>query len=291
MKTYLIPVDFSDTMQVTLDYAIYLTKDQPCSLFLFHIYPDQLMIPDSSFPTGVDTDAFLSTEYINELRKQAEKNMEEAVKDLEKTIRERGLRHIEVESQISGGDPEWEINDICEKLQPQLIIMGSRGEGKKGFLEGSMAEKIMIRAQRPVIAVPEETEEIGLKNLMYATSFESRDLASIISIHDVLEHLDIKIHIVHFRLKQKDDLSALRMDQLKQSLQDVLPDYHFTYHLIDGGEKDDALHGFIKDYHIDMISFIAHKTNIFKNLFSNKITKKDFFKLELPMLALPDAER
>ena len=289
MKTYLIPVDFSDSMQVTLDYMLFIAGDQPTIFYLFHIYPDQLMIPDSSFPTGVDTDAFLSTEYIHELRKQAEKNMEDTVKNLENQIKQMGARHVKIESQVSGGDPEWEVSDICQRLEPGLVIMGTRGEGKKGFLEGSMAEKIMIRAGRPVIAVPDSTQRFHLKNVMYATSFEERDIRSLLTIYDLLKHHDIKLHVVHFRLSERDDEAAQRMDYLKQSLSEVFPEHQFSFHLIDGGEKSDALQGFVENYQIDLISFIAHKSNIFRNLFSNKIHKKDFFKLELPMLAMPGA--
>ena len=40
---------------------------------------------------------------------------------------------------LQGGDPRWEITETCKELEPDLVIMGTRGMGKKGFLEGSMA--------------------------------------------------------------------------------------------------------------------------------------------------------
>ena len=288
MKTYLIPVDFSDSMNVILDYALFLADDQPTTLFLFHIFPDQLMVPDSSFPTGVDTDAFLSAEYIQELRKQAESNMKDTVQDLKKTIEKKGLKHIHIKSQVSGGDPEWEISEVCHTLEPRLVIMGTRGEGNKGFLEGSMAEKIMVKSHRPVLAVPETTGKIRLKQVMYATSFESGDVESILWINDFLKDHKASIHIAHFRLKSKDEEAALRMDYLKESLDKVKDGHKFQFHLIDSEAKEDSLQTFVRDNEIDLISYIAHKKNIFKNLFSNKIHKKDFFRLELPMLAMPD---
>jgi hypothetical protein len=76
------------------------------------------------------------------------------------------------------------------------------------------------------------------------------------------------------------------MEELKNALTKEFPTKKIIFHLFDAEDKSDSLKAFIEQNEIDLISFIAHKNSIFKNLFSNKIHKKDFFKLELPMLAL-----
>lgn len=286
MNTILIPVDFSEGTEVALKYAIQIAGKQKTTLYLFHIYPDQLMIPDSSFPTGIDSDAFLNTEFVQELKKQADVNMASLIEEVKKLTNNSKHQNIKIESFVTGGDPEWEINEICVKLKPSLIVMGTRGEGNKGFLEGSMAEKIMVRACKPVLAVPQTTELFKLKNVMYATTFSEQDFQNIKLIFELLTHLDVKIHIVHFNLKESKNDGAAMMDALNHSLANIYKEEDFECHLIDGNEKSDVLETFTRQNNIDLISFIAHKKNIFKNLFSNKIHKKDFFKLELPMLAI-----
>jgi nucleotide-binding universal stress UspA family protein len=290
MKRLLIPIDFSDTTEASLKYAVSVTGNADVIYHLFHIYPDQLMIPDSSFPTGIDSDAFLSAEFIHELRGQAEKNMEEIVEQMKSMLKEKGYNHPKIESLVTGGDPEWEINEICEKLDPELVIMGTRGEGNKGFLEGSMAEKIMVRSGKPVLAVPQTKKEVNIKQVMYATNFSEHDFVNIALIFDLLRNQQIRVHCVHFNLKENKSESEAMMDTLQHALENIHEAQEFQCHLIDGEEKSDILEQFISEHNIDMITFIAHKTNIFQNLFSKKIHKKDFFKLELPMLALPDRE-
>lgn len=286
MNTILIPVDFSEGIQLAINYAIQLAGNQKTTLYLFHIYPDQLMIPDSSFPTGIDSDTFLNTEFIQELRKQAEVNMKGLVEEIKKLTDSSKHQNIKIESFVTGGDAEWEIKEICVKLEPSLIVMGTKGDGNKGFLEGSMAEKIMARAGRPVLAIPQTTSEFRLKNVMYATNFSEQDFQNLSLIFELLTHLDVRIHIVHFNLKDSKNNGAALMDALYHSLANIYKKEDFECHLIDGNEKSDVLEAFTEQYNIDLISFIAHKNNIFKNLFSNKIHKKDFFKLELPMLAI-----
>jgi hypothetical protein len=43
---------------------------------------------------------------------------------------------------------------------------------------------------------------------------------------------------------------------------------------------------FIDEKEITMIAFIPHKRSFFRNLFTNKITKKDLLQLNMPLLAV-----
>lgn len=286
MKRFLLPVDFSEGTMVNCKFAFYLAGSEKTEIHLFHIFPDQLMVPDSSFPAGIDSDTFLNAEFINELREQAEKNILDLSKQVKELIKKQGIENISVKHMVSAGDPEWEIQDICEKIKPELIIMGTRGEGKKGFLEGSMAEKLMSKAPVPVIAVPDSISKVRMKNVMYATNFSKRDFHQINHMINILKPMKHEFSIVHFLLSGKNDESQEEMDELKNALINKNPHEKFHFYILDAMSKEEVLREFTTKHKIDMIAFIAHKTNIFKNLFSNQIRKKDFFKLELPMLAL-----
>jgi hypothetical protein len=76
------------------------------------------------------------------------------------------------------------------------------------------------------------------------------------------------------------------MDSLRNNLRIEFPNRNISFHAVDSGKKSEVLKEFTDEYEINVIAFIAHKANIFKNLFSSQIHKKDFFKLALPMLAL-----
>jgi len=288
MKKFLLPVDYSEGSFVNCKLAFHLAGDEKTEIYLFHIYPDQLMVPDSSFPTGIDSDQFLNAEFINEMREQAEKNMLELVQEVKNFLEKEKITNIQVKHMVTGGDPEWEIKDICERIKPNLIIMGTRGEGKKGFLEGSMAEKIMSKAPVPVIAVPESIKEVRLKNIMYSTNFYKNDFHQINYLVQLLKPMKNEFFIVHFLFDDKKEKMQNAMDELKNALKNKNPDETFHFFIVQADNKKEVLQEFTTKHHIQMIAFIVHKTNVFKNLFSNELRKKDFFKLELPMLALRD---
>jgi nucleotide-binding universal stress UspA family protein len=286
MKRFLVPIDFSDNSMPVCNYAIQLAGNEKIELNLFHIFPDQIMVPDSSFPAGIDTDAFMNAEFIDSLREQSEARMKKFRKELQNKLDEKKIENIKLKSMVTGGDPEWGINAICEEIKPFMIIMGTRGEGKKGFLEGSMAEKIMAKEDIPVLAVPVSHSKFHLKSVLYATDFSQVDVLKIEKLFSILSHFKIVVHAVHFQLSGKSEHGEEKMDKLKSLFKSEFKDRSVQFHLITSESKLDSLEEFTKKHAIDLIAFISHKSNFFKSLFSNKIRKKDFFKLELPMLAM-----
>jgi nucleotide-binding universal stress UspA family protein len=286
MKTILIPVDFSEGSLNSCKYAIRLAGQEECTFHLFHIYNDQVMIPDSSFPSGLDTDVFFNSDVILGMKEQAEKNMHDLIESVEQIIKSKNINHIKLEYSLAGGDPQWEITETCEDLHPDLLIMGTRGQGKKGFLEGSMAEKIMGKAQIPVIAVPEDYQEFHFKNLLYPTNFNKLDIDTLQRVFHLFKHLPFVIHVCHFLLDGENNQANVLMDELKKAFEKERLEGKIKFSMIASEKKDEVLETFVHFNKIDLIAFLSEKKHLIKDLFKQELHKKDFFRLELPMLAM-----
>jgi len=286
MKTILIPVDFSDGSLHSCKYAMRLSGNQKVKFHLFHIYNDQVMIPDSGLPEAMDSDVFFNSDIVLALKEQAENQMTELEKQVKKLIRDSG-QNIPVTSSLQGGDPRWEITEICEELQPEMVIMGTRGQGKKSFLEGSMATKIMSKAPVPVLAVPETYSGFQLGNILYPTHFNKLDIYALQQTFDLLGHLNFKIHVCHFHLEKKDEEANILMEELEKAFEKEKTAGKILFYLKEADDKETALKDFAQQHNIDMIAFMPEKRHPLKYLFSSHhLRKKDFFKLELPILAM-----
>lgn len=287
MQTILIPVDFSDHSVSTYKFAVKVvgTKAET-RLYLLHSYNDQLLIPDSGLNSGFDNDVFMNMQLIEEFKQLAENNMKKLKHEVEDYLKEKKISNIKIDTLVTGGDPGWEIADVCKDVQPDFIVMGSRGAGKKGILEGSMSKKIMNKAVIPVIAVPSGSFEHDDLRIMYACNNHEKDYIKIKLIYKLFENLPFKIFGVHFHFEGSSHDDVNQLNDLKEafSAERITKQIHFS--LVDTNDKDDALEAFVTHNNINAIAFIAHKSNIFKSLFRHKITKKDFFKLGLPMIAL-----
>lgn len=287
MNNILIPVDFSDHTTSTYKFAIAITgKNKETQLTILHSYNDQLLIPDSSLNTGFDNSAYANIEIIKELQQLAENNMKKLNSDIERYLDENKLSGISISTIVTSGDPEWEITKICDKIKPDFIVMGTQGVGKKGILEGSMAKKIMNKAIVPVIAVPEGNYNTNNLRIMYASNSSKKDITNIHYLLNLFENLPTSIFAVHFQLERDNYNDINRIDELKEAFtrERIMKQVHFS--LIDANNKEDALEAFVEHNDINIVAFIAHKSNILSWLFKSKITKHDFFKLRLPMVAL-----
>jgi len=220
MKTILIPVDFSEGSLHSCKYAMKLTGNQKVTFHLFHIYNDQVMVPDSGLPEAMDTDVFFNSDIVLALKKQAEQQLAEMEQQVKKLIKASG-QDISITTSLQGGDPRWEITETCKEMEPDLVIMGTRGMGKKGFLEGSMAAKIMTKAAVPVLAVPENYFDFHLKNIMYPTHFNKLDIHILQQLFKLLNHLDTKIHVCHFQLDKKNQEAGILMEELEKAKNQV----------------------------------------------------------------------
>ncbi len=286
MLRILIPVDFSDYTKNVCKYAVNLINTDNTELHLFHILPDGVMVPDSSFPAGIDSDAFLNAEYLEQLRSVADKNMTELLNFTNTLAQNSGFKNTTVSSGIISGDAEWEILNICDKFTPKVLVMGTKGLGNKGFMQGSMARNIMKKVHIPVIAVPETCKCSKPGNIMYTTNFSEMDYMKIRLLFTLFRNLDIKIFVTHFDINKNDNNLNKKIDDLREAFQEERSKGKIFFNVIESNDKDISLRTFCEEYEIDLISFISYKSTIFHNLFSNEIHKKDFFKLSLPMLAL-----
>ena len=287
MKIVLIPVDFSESSINSCKYAFDFLGKEEALIHLFHIYNDQVLIPDYSFAgNGIETDTFFNTDIIQALKQQAEREMEALKLELKKVIEKKKL-HIELKHTILGGDPRWEIAETIEELQPDIVIMGTEGKGGKGFLQGRMAEKIMNKSTVPVLAVPEDFNVFLIKNVLYTTSFNPLDVEALKLLFKILENHRIVVQVCHF-LKEKEQEDATQMmGKLEKEFKREMKEGKISFHLVETEEEKEALTIFSKDQQTNLVSFLPGKKHLIKDLFTvHKLRKKDLFSLELPLLAI-----
>lgn len=286
MLKILIPVDFSDNTKNVCKYAVNLINTEDTDIHIFHILPDGVMVPDSSFPAGIDSDAFLNSEYLEIMRQTANENMSKLLDFVKLLLKNSNFPNVNISSSILSGDAEWEIMNICESFNPTFVVMGTQGHGNKSLLQGSMAKKIMKKVKFPVIAVPENSKISIPKNILYATNFSELDYEKIILIFTLFHNLDITIYVTHFNIESDYSTAQKKMESLKQAFKKKRSDGKIHFNIIDSKNKSISLNTFCDQYDIDTISFISYKSNIFHYLFNNEIHKKDLFMLDMPMLAL-----
>jgi nucleotide-binding universal stress UspA family protein len=286
----ILSTDFSEENKMLFPYAIDLMKVTGGEILLFHAYMDQILMGDSSFPGGLDSDTFFNRELLNEMEKQATVFMEEKRRLLETSIAEQGINSISISTCLKGGDPEQELMHLTEAIAPDMILMGTRGKGRKGFLEGSMAKSIMAKVSVPVLAIPEGYQWAPSNQVMYATNFGHFEVSTIKQLFALLHQYQPVVHVVHFLDENADNKAGLLMEELRMSFSSEESKQMIRFQLIRTSSAREAMKVFCEENHISLAAFIAHKRSWIDYLFKDKVGKDDFFNLGIPMLTfkLPD---
>lgn len=134
MKKILVGFDGSEGSEQALNRAMMLL-DEYGELILLAVVPGPA---DKSF---VDPSAY------NKLRMKAQNLINQAITDL-------GEQGFDIKGMIEEGDAAAKIIDVANRLNVDLIVLGSKGKSELGhYLIGSVANKVVQYAAKPVMVV------------------------------------------------------------------------------------------------------------------------------------------
>ena len=139
-KSILCPLDFGDSSDRALRFAVSLAQESPARLLLLHVL-------EGSAEGGVrDLSHWTVPEYQVLLRKEAKER-------LHATLGPEERERCTVEEVIASGKPYVEILRLAEKRACDLIVMGTHSGALAATLFGSTAQHVVRAAVCPVITV------------------------------------------------------------------------------------------------------------------------------------------
>ena len=150
-KRILCPTDFSEPALEALKAASELAQHFAASLLVVNIVPP---IPVPTRPIAGATlaepelsPAFDVTSYLMELTNSAKE-------ELENLLKEHVPQGILAQVAVSSGQPDLEIIKIAKEERADLIVIATHGQrGWRRFLFGSVAEKVVRLAEKPVLVI------------------------------------------------------------------------------------------------------------------------------------------
>ncbi len=290
MKKILVPVDFSEHTGVTCRYAIEFARAYSAEIRLFHTYFDQIMLPDTRFPDTLD----MSTIYNEELMKEVLRQAADRMKKLESTVREEldreGLRHIPLSSVLTGGELEHELRGICHDYRPDLVVMGTTGMGMNVNVWGKVSTFIIQHARVPVLTVPPLNSFKGFGNLMFAADLTFGNAGCLTGLLDLLAPFRVPVRVAHFTHPEGTGDARKRLDELRNVFVTEEAEGRVLFDLVEvTGDNQTAINHYVGSNGIRMIAFLPHRHGPLYSFFTRKITKKNFFATQIPLLSLPSA--
>jgi len=134
MKKILVGFDGSEGSEQALNRAMMLLDEYGELIIL-------AVIPTPSDKTFVDENMYRN------LKMKAKNLVDDVISDI-------GQHEFDVLGMVEEGDPAAIIIDVANKLNVEIIVLGSKGTSELGhYLIGSVANKVVQYAAKPVMVV------------------------------------------------------------------------------------------------------------------------------------------
>src|SRR5665647_176553 len=123
MKNILVPIDFSDASFNAVSYAAFLANAFNASLTLVHAYTSS-----SAFEERPDAGTYDSSEELESANALFLKKKIEGITS-KFTVKSNSI--------VMKGNPVNVINEVADKINPDIIVMGTKGKGESNTVFGS----------------------------------------------------------------------------------------------------------------------------------------------------------
>lgn len=164
MKKIIVPIDFSEQSEYALKVAADLAKKHGSEILALHMLELNQAMFNSSEGFHPEQTVFLL--------KLAEKRFKEF-------LNKAYLKGVSITPIIKHFKVFSELNEVAQKHEVELIVMGSHGsDGLKELLVGSNAEKVVRNADVPVLIVKNEIENFKVDRFVFASDFKDESLTA-----------------------------------------------------------------------------------------------------------------
>jgi len=140
-KTILAPMDFSADSSRSLTHALRWAAEWNAKVILFHTVEN----PPRRMHGMIDL--------LPEFNPYFDKEVAEAGTRIHSLIPEAARSRCELHYEVRQGNPREEILRYAEEVKADLIVMGSRGNGKSSVIWGSTISGIVRDGRYPVLAI------------------------------------------------------------------------------------------------------------------------------------------
>ncbi|NMH86757.1 universal stress protein [Flavivirga algicola] len=246
MKKIIVPIDFSEHSEYALKTAARLAKKNNAELLALHMLEMSEVMLTASGEEPQKIIYFL---------KLAEQRFEDFLKkDYLKDVKVIPIvKHFKVFS---------EVNEIAQKYDADLIVMGSHGaSGVKEFFIGSNTERVVRHADIPVLVVKNDLPQINFEVIAYACDFLEESIEAYQRAVKMFEKMGARLYLVYVNLPNDKFRNSLEIERLAVNFftkaDGNLDRMDAVYHTSDYTVEDGILNASIK-IGADLIAVPTH---------------------------------
>ncbi|NNK72042.1 MAG: universal stress protein [Flavobacteriaceae bacterium] len=186
MKKIIVPIDFSEHSEYTLEAAAIIAQKHEAEILALHM----LEISDA-----------ILTKNTGEQQSKAFFLLKLAEKRFDQFLERDFLKGLKVTPIVKHFKVFSEVNDVAQEKNADLIVMGSHGaSGVKEFFVGSNTEKVVRHSEIPVLVVKHNPILMDFENVVFACDFSEESVKPYLKAREMFDIMESKLHLVYVNL-------------------------------------------------------------------------------------------
>jgi nucleotide-binding universal stress UspA family protein len=290
----LFATDFSGCAMKAEEYAVLFAGVYQAPVDIFHVlelYP------------GLDPEYPVNQVYVDQLRRETDAQLEEAVRRLQN-------KRVTAEGRSVLGVPSLQICAAAAESHADLIVLGTRGKtGLEHLLLGSTAERVVINAPCPVLTVclpgshtgdsasaprsagfqhilaPVDFSDCSLDALEYAVQV-AKQLKATVTILHVLEPVSYGLDLTLIHTSERERTRARLEAELDALVQAIALEGVTVHRAIRGGTPADSLLHFIDENRCDLVVMGTHGRRGLSHLVNGSVAEAVLRRAPCPVLTV-----
>mgnify|MGYP001199842216 CR=1 FL=1 len=260
MKKILVPIDFSIQSKYATELAAKIAAKTDAEVFLLHM----VELPSGIVDMGAGSN-FSIPESMMYLRMVKDKIIQ-----MKSTLFDATAN---VHHAIRFQNPHEGILSYSKKIEPDLIVMGSKGASDfDEILIGSNTEKVVRTSQIPVLVVKNSPDTFKIKELIFASNFKEESKKSFTMFLDFATTFESNIHLLIVNTIGKFETTSASKEKIANFLKDF-PTAKHALHIYNDVSIEKGILNFAKEINADLIALSTHGRSGLSHLFNGSISK------------------
>ncbi|PWL37650.1 universal stress protein [Flagellimonas aquimarina] len=281
MNIILVPTDFSENALHALKYAQELYKNARTEFYILHAFADKVY---GRFNNSTVSERKKAE---SDIGQQVEKQLDTLIQSV-KGVPSNPLHTFHAvasfDSLVDG------VNDFVNKLNLDLIVMGTKGETsdhKTTF--GSYTIEVFKYVKCPVLAIPQDFEYKQPKLIMFPTDYmlpyKRRELKL---LGNLAGEFKSEVHCVHI---SDFDVLSHRQEDNKLFLKRTLAKAYLYFKTIPVKNRVNAILEYIAENNVDMLAMVNSRHSFFEDMLYRSSVDELGLKIKIPFLVMQNLPR
>ena len=235
MKKIIYTTDYSEISVAALHYAVTLGKLLKMDVIALHVYP-------SAEEEQQKDKKEVRKEHQEKLLKFCKTHLKEEYEASELTV-----------AAIKGNNIAQAIAGFIRDMQVHLVITGACGtKTLKEMFVSSTTRDMINSSPFPVLAVPADYKSQKIKNILFASTLDERDISQLEGLVEIMAPAKPKIDILHITHKEGES-AEVALDEFRKKVEKKITYENFSFRYIQSKQIFETLRAAIKETKPDLM--------------------------------------